>query len=930
MNALGQHAGWRRGLDLVELDRGRARRRRSRRLCRGLWCECLENRTLLATTANSIENLTGLAIFAVQNMPIPQNVATFQSADAAAVPSDFTATINWGDGTAPSPGTVTEDSQGIFHVNGSHDYTESGSFTPVVTIEDTNGAVDATGAFYQTNLVSSVAGNAAIQDTNLINPWGLSNSTYTWAADEGSGRATVYDLSGPKTQSTIVAFPSGHPTGILYNTDPVGFDVAPSTPAQFLFATLGGTIDGWAAGGSATTLATVAGAELTGLASAGATTGSTVLNTTPYLYATDFTGTTGAHGIDVFNSSFNSVTGPGGSFNGKFSDPNLPTGFEPFNVIFAQPAGSAANLFVAYAKPSGSGSLTGTGGYIDEFDTSGNLIKTIDSDPAGTNLNGPWGMVIAPPQGFGPFNNDLLVGNFGGGSGTAPGGTITAINLTTDTVVGTIDGANGSALVNPGLWGLLSNWQYLPGPPFLPLSLDSLYVSAGIDSQSQGLLAQIWFAPAASATVVGLSPHNPQPTVAATAGQLFAGPVAFFTASDTSQTESTFNATIDWGDGTSESPGTIIPLSAASGSGGLFEIVGVHIYSSAGVYAIGADVEVHNLLSLGINNTANVSDGSHVTLTVTGKLKPASDSDVSSTADITNVVRPNFIGTASQPDAAVSLFATSAGRTTPVLIGMGTANADGAWSITAGQALADGSYAITAVAVSPSGQAFSGTTTIAPDLVIDTVGPNVTGLAVDRRRGRIVVAFQDFGGLNNMGVGLDMASIIYAGNYQLVALDHPRVPAVRLTIVSVTSGTTGRTESVTLKVTGRTCVLGGPYSLRIDSASPTDPSGIQDNAANALDGEFSGTFPSGNGVPGGDFVARLSAIAPTRPMAARNTAEPIQHKAPAVVRSIQPVRVPIVSTSRTLSSSNSTRPVTHNTLDQALEQSGKSRKIRNT
>ena len=506
-------------------------RRKSRRPYQGSWVELLEDRRLLATTANSIEDLTGLTISAVQNIPTTQDVATFQSADSAAVPSDFTATINWGDGTATTAGTVTEDTSDVFHVSGTHNYTGGGSFTPVVTIEDTNGTIDATGAFYQTNLVSSVAGDAAIQDTNLINPWGLYPSTYTWASDEGSGLATVYDLRGPTTQSTIVTIPSGHPTGILYNSDPLGFDVAPSTPAEFLFATLGGTIAGWTSGGSATTLATVAGAELTGLASGGVTTGSTVLTTTPYLYATDFTGTTGAHGIDVFDSSFNSVTGPGGSFNGKFSDPNLPAGFEPFD-IFGQ-LGGPQILFVAYARPSGSGSLTGAGGYIDEFDTSGNLIKTIVSDPAGTNLNGPWGMVTAPPQGFGPFNNDLLVGNFGGGSGTAPGGTITAIDLTTDTVAGTIDGANGSPLINPGLWGLLSNWQYVPGPSHLPLSLDSLYVSAGIDSQTQGLLAQIWFAPAASATVVGLSPSNPQPTVSATAGQLFAGPVAFFTDSDT-------------------------------------------------------------------------------------------------------------------------------------------------------------------------------------------------------------------------------------------------------------------------------------------------------------------------------------------------------------------------------------------------------------
>jgi len=782
MNRLGQHSGWRRGLDLVGFDRGRARRRQSHRPYQGSWVELLEHRRLLATTGNSIEDLTGLAISAVQGIQTTQDVATFQSADSAAVPSDFTATVDWGDGTATTAGTINEDTSGVFHVSGTHNYTGGGSFTPVVTIEDTKGTAVATGAFYQTNLVSSVSGDAAIQDTNLINPWGLYPSTYTWASDEGSGLATVYDLPGPTTQSTIVTIPSGHPTGVLYNSDPLGFDVAPSTPAEFLFATLGGTIAGWASGGSATTLATVAGAELTGLASGSVTTGSTVLTTTPYLYATDFTGTTGAHGIDVFDSSFNSITGPGGLFNGKFSDPKLPAGFEPFN-IFGR-LGGPDILLVAYARPSGSGSLTGAGGYIDEFDTSGNLKKTIVADPAGTDLNGPWGMVTAPPQGFGAFNNDLLVGNFGAGSGTAPGGTITAINLTTDTVAGTIDGASESPLINPGLWGLLSNWQYLPGLSHLTLNLDSLYVSAGIDSQSQGLLAQIWFAPAASATVVGLTPHNPQPTVSATAGQLFAGPVAFFTDSDTAQTENAFDATINWGDGTSESPGTIIPLSTTGGIGSLFEIVGAHVYASAGVYTIGADVQVANLVSVGINNSASVSDVSHV-------------------------------------------------------------------------------------------------------------GPKVTGVSVDRKKGRIVVTFQDFGGLNDTGVGLDMASVVDAGNYQLVAAHHLRVRADRVAVVAVTPRTTAGTQTVILSVTRRTYTQVGPYSLRIDSASPADPNGIQDNAGNALDGEFSGTFPSGNGVPGGDFVVRLSAIASMRPGAARKATKPAHHTDPARSRSLQPVGAPM-------------------------------------
>ena len=84
-----------------------------------------------------------------------------------------------------------------------------------------------------------------------------------------------------------------------------------------------------------------------------------------------------------------------------------------------------------------------------------------------------------------------------------------------------------------------------------------------------------------------------------------------------------------------------------------------------------------------------------------------------------------------------------AGSSTPVLIGQGVSNADGAWSITSNQALADGAYTITAIAVDSSGHTISSTTTIVPNLVIDTVGPKVTSVSFNRFQGQIVVTFQD-------------------------------------------------------------------------------------------------------------------------------------------------------------------------------------------
>jgi hypothetical protein len=44
---------------------------------------------------------------------------------------------------------------------------------------------------------------------------------------------------------------------------------------------------------------------------------------------------------------------------------------------------------------------------------------------------------------------------------------------------------------------------------------------------------------------------------------------------------------------------------------------------------------------------------------------------------------------------------------------------------------------------------------------------------------------------------------------------------------------------------------GGFFTLLVRSG------GVQDVAGNGLDGDFFGSFPSGNGIRGGDFVARL-------------------------------------------------------------------------
>jgi len=59
-------------------------------------------------------------------------------------------------------------------------------------------------------------------------------------------------------------------------------------------------------------------------------------------------------------------------------------------------------------------------------------------------LNSPWGMAWAPFEGFGKFNNALLVGNFGDGS-------INAFDFDSGEFFGTLGDSSGKAINIPGI-----------------------------------------------------------------------------------------------------------------------------------------------------------------------------------------------------------------------------------------------------------------------------------------------------------------------------------------------------------------------------------------------------------------------------------------------------------------------------------------------
>ena len=82
----------------------------------------------------AVENAT---VTAAEGQPFSGNVATFVSVNAGRTAGDFTASIDWGDGSATTAGSISANGQGGFDVSGSHTYPEAGAYPISVTITDT-------------------------------------------------------------------------------------------------------------------------------------------------------------------------------------------------------------------------------------------------------------------------------------------------------------------------------------------------------------------------------------------------------------------------------------------------------------------------------------------------------------------------------------------------------------------------------------------------------------------------------------------------------------------------------------------------------------------------------------------------------------------------------------------------------------------------
>ncbi len=133
-------------------------------------------------------------------------------------------------------------------------------------------------------------------------------------------------------------------------------------------------------------------------------------------------------------------------------------------------------VFVAYALQDAvkHDPIVGVGnGIVSIFDMDGNFVRRFATGGA---LNAPWGITKASAS-FGPFSNDILIGNVGDGN-------INAFDPSSGQLVGVLVDGDGTNIAEVGLHGLVFRPDGFGDP-------NTLYFASQINNENDGLLGGI-------------------------------------------------------------------------------------------------------------------------------------------------------------------------------------------------------------------------------------------------------------------------------------------------------------------------------------------------------------------------------------------------------------------------------------------------------
>jgi hypothetical protein len=169
---------------------------------------------------------TGTTIAATEGAAFSGTVATFTDPDPNSTAGEYSATIDWGDGSS-SAGVISGSTGGPFTVSGTHTYVDEGTYSATVTITDidtpsNNATATSTANVADAALTASCAAPAvspqsfsgpvaSLTDANTLGSAADFTATIDWgdastSSGTVSGSGGSYTVSGSHTYSTTGSF----------------------------------------------------------------------------------------------------------------------------------------------------------------------------------------------------------------------------------------------------------------------------------------------------------------------------------------------------------------------------------------------------------------------------------------------------------------------------------------------------------------------------------------------------------------------------------------------------------------------------------------------------------------------------------------------------------------------------------------------------
>jgi uncharacterized protein (TIGR03118 family) len=378
---------------------------------------------------------------------------------------------------------------------------------------------------------------AAFVDKHLVNPWGIAlrppgKGGHIWISNARNASTSTYigDVNGiplhqdglklVSMEGPLISYEDGLPnvTGQVYNAasdilgQPVEFPISgPATnlagekpasigtssgPAKFVFVTTDGTVNAWRSNTAESMdtavivmdfsekgarrmhdqrfLPAYTGVAMTTDAFTRNEAGEPVADNR--LYVTDFQN----NRIQVFDNQWREITD-----KVPFARPaGMPEKFSPYNVQVI-----GGKIYVVYAavdldaeEPAFDDPGAGHG-HVAVYDRDGHLLNELKDEGW---LNSPWGITIAPPEGFGSMRGKLLVANFGDG-------TIAAFDPETGEPIDYLRDREDKPLNIDGIWGLAFGNGVSLG------DAHALYYTAGPNTEQDGIFGRLKIAEKAPA-----------------------------------------------------------------------------------------------------------------------------------------------------------------------------------------------------------------------------------------------------------------------------------------------------------------------------------------------------------------------------------------------------------------------------------------------